>query len=105
MQLPVRGRPAQLPEAERLVSQFDVEVKELQRGPTRKRPTPRAAGTYEKIRKELILKHGLVHKTNFEVTDYHTQSMQVPAELFKKLNELETEKPRLDTEAGPGRPC
>ncbi len=62
----------------------------------RERERLRAQGIAKaQIEKDLLQKFGVFERAGFEVIDYHTQAIQVPAELFKKLNLLEKEKPRL----------
>jgi hypothetical protein len=49
---------------------------------------------FTRIGDELIKKYGVLELAGEEVTDYHTQTLQIPAAFFKRLTELETEKQR-----------
>ena len=55
---------------------------------------------FDKIEKELIKKHGVVEVSGFEVTDYHTQVMEVPAVFFTRLNDLVKADPGEGPDAG-----
>src|SRR5437879_1047306 len=58
---------------------------------------------FVRIDEELMQKYGVVEVPGFEVTDYHTQILEVPPAFFKKLNELEKSTPR-QAQAGGGAP-
>jgi hypothetical protein len=55
----------------------------------------------EVINQDLIQKYGVYELPGKEVTDYHTQTLEIPSEFFKKLNELEKVSPREPQPAGP----
>lgn len=54
----------------------------------------------QEIEGELIRTYGVHEVASVEVTDYHTQQLDVPAAVFAKLNELEAQKPRVATARG-----
>jgi hypothetical protein len=56
-----------------------------------------------RINEDLIRKYGVYEVAGKEVTDYHTQTLEVPSAFFKRLNELEKESPR-DALLGGGGP-
>ncbi|MBI3411297.1 MAG: hypothetical protein HY040_23430 [Planctomycetes bacterium] len=53
----------------------------------------------DEIERELAHKYGLYSISGVRVVDYHTLKVTAPADLFRKLQELESESPR---EATPG---
>ena len=59
---------------------------------------------FARINDALIEKYGIVELAGKEVTDYHTQALEVPPALFKKLNELEKSTPRVDRSGEGGPP-
>jgi hypothetical protein len=46
------------------------------------------------IQLDLLKEYGIFQYPSFNVTDYHTQEIEVPAALFERLRELETSNPR-----------
>lgn len=54
----------------------------------------------EAVQRELIEKYGFAMTESFNVTDYHTQFIDVPAALFQHLYKLEETSPRLAKDAG-----
>ncbi len=55
----------------------------------------------EQLRRELLDEYRLHATAGFNVTDYHTQHIDVPAALFQKLRQLETAEPRPAGDAQP----
>lgn len=55
------------------------------------------------IDQKLIESYGVVIKSGFNVVDYHTQTIEVPAALFQHLEKLEKSEPRQAL-AGEARP-
>lgn len=46
------------------------------------------------IQVDLLKEYGIYQYPSFNVTDYHTQDIEVPAALFERLRELESSNPR-----------
>jgi hypothetical protein len=87
-------------EIEQNVKKMQEERTQLQADLAKKGLSPEERQqAFARINDELIQKYGVVEISGFEVTDYHTQVVEVPAVFFKRLNELEKQQPR---EAQPG---
>jgi ABC-type transport system involved in multi-copper enzyme maturation permease subunit len=62
---------------------------------------PKALATaLHEIDREMLEKHRVHVVAGFNVTDYHTQAIDVPATLFQRLDQLEASEPRPTTEVG-----
>jgi len=54
----------------------------------------------QEVESFLVLLHGVYEPATVEVKDYHTQAIEVPPQLFRYLNSLETAKPREEGTQG-----
>lgn len=88
----VDGRLTNMLEIEQIVKKMQEERTQQQADPANKDLDPK--DRLDRINADLIKKYAVIELAGVEVTDYHTQSLKVPPAFFKRLAELEAEKPR-----------
>lgn len=78
--------------ADNMKREYNQKLETLQRGAGANGEAVKKAE--EQLRRELLEKYGIHVTAGFNVTDYHTQHIEVPAALFQHLRKLEDSAPR-----------